>query len=175
MRAAIGLGSSLGPRRAQLERALVLLDATPNTRLLRASRWYRTPPMRGGTARGWFLNGVACFETELEPHALLDVCVALEQRFGRRRARYWGDRTLDLDVLLADDHIVDDERLTLPHPAIAERPFVWRPLLEAWPDAVDPRTGSPYAALPEPSGPRPVPVGIPRRPGLPHPGGSPAG
>ena len=159
-RVALGLGSSLGDRRAQLQRALSILDARGDTRVIRASRWYRTPPMRGGTARGWFLNGVAQLETTLEPHAFLDVCIALEHRFGRRRARYWGDRTLDLDLLLAGDLIVESPALTLPHPAIAQRPFVLLPLREAWPDATDPVTGQAYADLPVPPGRRPVPIGV---------------
>ncbi len=160
MRIAVGLGSSLGDRRAQLERAVAILDARPDTALIRASRWYRTPPMRGGTARGWFLNGVALFETSVEPIAFLDVCIALERRFGRRRARFWGDRTLDLDVLLADDQILDSPTLKLPHPAIARRAFVLRPLLEVWPHAIDPISGLAYRDLPVPGGPRPVPVGL---------------
>jgi len=160
IRVALGLGSSLGDRRLQVERAVAMLAARTGARGMRVSRWYRTPPMRGGTARGWFLNGVAAFDTDLDPLEVLEVCVALERGFGRRRARYWGDRTLDLDVLLAGDRIVDHPRLQLPHPAIAHRAFVLLPLREAWPDAVDPRTGSRYAALPVPPGPAPVPIGV---------------
>jgi 2-amino-4-hydroxy-6-hydroxymethyldihydropteridine diphosphokinase len=160
MKLAVGLGSSLGDRRARLEHALVKLAHTPGLHLLRASRWVRTPPLHGGTAKGWFLNGVAAFASELTPEAVLDVCVALEEQAGRRRARVWGDRTLDLDVLLADDLVVDSERLVLPHPAIGRRRFVLEPLLEVWPDAVDPRTGQAYADLPTPAGPRPVPWGV---------------
>jgi 2-amino-4-hydroxy-6-hydroxymethyldihydropteridine diphosphokinase len=128
--------------------------------LVRTSRWIRTPPLRGGTARNWFLNGVALFESTLEPHEILDRCVALEAEAGRRRVRFWGDRPLDIDLLLADGRVVNDERLVLPHPRIALRWFALWPLLEVWPDAVDPTTGTRYDALPLPSGPRPHPVGI---------------
>lgn len=159
-RVAVALGSSLGDRRAQVERAVHAIAARAGARDLRVSRWYRTPPMRGGTARGWFLNGVVAFETALDPLEVLDLCVALERRSGRRRARHWGDRTLDLDLLLAGDRIVDHPRLQLPHPAIADRAFVLLPLREAWPDAVDPRTGVRYADLPVPLGPTPVPAGV---------------
>ena len=160
MRVAVGMGSSLGDRRRQLELAVAVLDATSHTRFVRASRWYRTPPMRGGSARGWFLNGVVAFDTELDPTGFLSECIALEQRLGRRRARHWGDRTLDLDVLLAGEHIIDTPQLQLPHPAIAQRAFVLVPLREALPDAVDPITGVRFADLPVPGGPTPAPVGV---------------
>lgn len=160
IRVAVGMGSSLGNRRRQPELAVALLNATNHTRFVRASRWYRTPPMRGGAARGWFLNGVVAFDTQLEPMDFLAECIALEQRLGRRRARHWGDRTLDLDVLLAGDHVIESEALQLPHPAIADRAFVLVPLCEAWPDAIDPITGGRYADLPVPGGPRPAPIGV---------------
>jgi 7,8-dihydro-6-hydroxymethylpterin-pyrophosphokinase len=114
-----------------------------------------------------FLNGVALFESDLAPHTVLDRCIVLEEAAGRRRARWWGDRTLDLDVLVVEGIVLDDERLVLPHPAIADRPFVLEPLLEVWPDAVDPRHGTPWAGRPTPRGPRPVHQGqVARRPSL---------
>jgi 2-amino-4-hydroxy-6-hydroxymethyldihydropteridine diphosphokinase len=160
VKAAIGLGSSLGPRRATLERAVQRLAATPGIRVLRVSRWWRTPPMRGGTARGWFLNGVVQVETSLSPDQLLDRCVALEVAAGRRRARHWGDRTLDLDLLHVEGVTADGPRLVLPHPGIACRPFVRLPLREAWSDARDPRTGQRWADAPTAPGPQPVAVGV---------------
>nr|MBA2320523.1 2-amino-4-hydroxy-6-hydroxymethyldihydropteridine diphosphokinase [Deltaproteobacteria bacterium] len=123
-------------------------------------RWWRTPPMRGGTARGWFLNGVAVVRTELSPEDLLDRCIALERRAGRRRARYWGDRTLDLDLLHVEGVVSDGPRLVLPHPGIARRPFVVLPLREVWRDAVDPRTGRMWADSDGWEGPRPTPCGV---------------
>lgn len=157
MRVAIALGSSLGDRRAHLELAVL--------RLRRRGLVYRggssvvlTPPMRGGTARGWFLNAVAVFDTALSPREVLAVCRDLEAKAGRRRARFWGDRTLDLDVLLCDQLVSDDPELRLPHPAIAVRPFFLEPLLEVWPDARDPRTDLPLR-LAIARGARPSPVG----------------
>lgn len=158
MRVALGLGCSLGDRRRTLQRALHKLHAHPDIAVVACSRGYRTPPMRGGTARGWFLNAVAIVETSLSPEALLDVCRALEATAGRRRARWWGDRTLDLDVLLADDLVREGPSLILPHPGIADRPFVRAPLHEVWPDASDPRSGVRWADLPAARGPRAVPV-----------------
>lgn len=157
---AIGLGSSLGDRAAQLRLAVARLGSDGAMRLVRASRWVRTPPLTGGAARGWFLNGVALFDTALEPEQILDRCIAAEVAAGRRRARRWGDRTLDLDVLLVAGRVEASARLVLPHPAIGARPFVLEPLLEVWPDAIDPTTGRPYASYRPARGPRPVPWGI---------------
>jgi 2-amino-4-hydroxy-6-hydroxymethyldihydropteridine diphosphokinase len=155
-RLAVGLGSSLGDRERHLALAVASLAALPATRLLRTSALVRTPPMRGGTARNWFLNAVALFETRLSPEEVLDRCVALEQRAGRRRARFWMDRPLDLDLLMAEGLVLDTPRLVLPHPAVATRAFVLGPLLSVWPDAVDPRTGRRWAELPSPTGPKPA-------------------
>ncbi|MEZ4319453.1 MAG: 2-amino-4-hydroxy-6-hydroxymethyldihydropteridine diphosphokinase [Myxococcota bacterium] len=161
MKGAIALGSSLGDRVARLDGAVRKIGAHPDVRVLRCSRWYRTPPMRGGSATGWFLNGVVVFETSLGARELLELCRELEARAGRRRARYWGDRTLDLDLLVLGDQVVDAPDLTVPHPAIAARPFVRTPLEEVWPDALDPRTGRLFRDLPGPTGPRAVAVAAP--------------
>lgn len=160
MRVAIGLGSSLGDRRGQLELAVRRLAAHPGLHLLRVSRWYRTPPMRGGTARNPFLNGVALFESSLDPDELLARCVSIEERAGRRRGSHWADRTLDLDLLLMDGCVIDRPDLRIPHPGIARRPFVMVPLLEVWPDAIDPRTGLRWAESSRSATPRPVPAGV---------------
>ena len=157
---ALGLGSSMGPRRATLERTIRQLDAHPDLELLAVSRWYRTPPMRGGTARGWFLNGVARFRTRLSPDTLLDLCRELERQSGRRRARFWGDRPLDLDILLYGTSVVTTATLTLPHPGIGKRSFVYWPLLEVWPDAEDPVTQHPWVDAKNQPVPRKDPVGV---------------
>jgi 2-amino-4-hydroxy-6-hydroxymethyldihydropteridine diphosphokinase len=160
LKVAVALGSSLGDRQQVLERALAHLDHTPGVRVVRVSRWVRTPPLPGGAARNWFLNGVALLESTLRPEVLLARCVALEEKAGRRRNVHWGDRTLDIDLLVAEGEVVRTDRLELPHPAIASRPFVLGPLLEVWPDVRDPHSGVSYAALPVPAGPHPVPRGV---------------
>ena len=116
--------------------------------------------MRGGTARGWFLNAVALFETTLSPDDVLARCRALEADAGRRRARFWGDRPLDLDVLLFEGVVTPGPRLALPHPGIPSRAFVLAQLVEVWPDATDPTSGRRYGSLPSAPGPRPAPAGI---------------
>lgn len=159
LEAAIGLGTSLGHRQRQLLTAILQLQAHPDVRIVRCSRLYRTPPMRGGTARGWFLNAVVRVRTTLSGPDLLALVRTIETQAGRRRAGHWGDRTLDLDVLLHGDTISDGPDLVLPHPGIRDRPFVLTPLLEVWPDAVDPRTHTAFAACPTPPPPRALPVG----------------
>lgn len=159
-RVAIGFGSSLGPRRQHIERAVRALDRTPGLRLLRASRLVRTPPMRGGRATGWFLNAVAVYRTTRTPHAILDRCRALEDAAGRRRGGFWADRTLDLDVLLDERFLVDDPDLIVPHPDLLVRRFVIEPLLEVWPDAPVPDISSSNHADAHARGPAPVRVGV---------------
>lgn len=162
MRVAIGLGASLGDRRRTLERAVRRLGASDGLTLLRGSRWYLNPPMRGGTARGWFLNGVALYDCDKEPGDLLRLCRALEDSEGRRRARHWGDRPLDLDVLVVEGVTSDDPALRLPHPGACDRPFVWWPLHEVWPEAAD-------ALTPTPPSPRGIiPIGVLARPARPR-------
>lgn len=134
--------------------------STSGMQLERISHWVRTPPLKGGTAKNWFLNGVALFATSLEPEEVLARCVQLERQAGRRRGRYWADRPLDLDLLLYDQRVIKTPKLVLPHPAILSRPFFLEPLLEVWPDAIDPTSGQPYADAPAPGGPRPARMGI---------------
>jgi len=125
----------------------------------RVSPWVRTPPLPGGAARNWFLNGVALLRTDLEAEALLDRCIALESAAGRRRQLHWADRPLDLDILIVEGETIRTERLVVPHPAIGDRPFVLEPLLRVWADATDPGTGRRYADLGRAPGPRPAPAG----------------
>lgn len=142
MRVALGLGASLGDRRRTLERTVHHLAHRPGWRLLHTSRWYRSAPMRGGTATGWFLNGVAVFDTDDDPSTVLSTCRELEADAGRRRALHWSDRPLDLDVLYVEGFTSTDPTLLVPHPGIGSRAFVYWPLREAWP-ALDLRAIAP--------------------------------
>ncbi len=142
---AIALGSNLGDSRATLEAALVDLDQSPGVQLLRRSSWYRSAPV--GPPQPDYLNGCSLLEVALSPEALLDCLQAIEGRHGRVRAERWGPRTLDLDLLLYGDLRLEGERLQIPHPRMAERPFVLVPLAEIAPDWRDPRSGLTVAAL----------------------------
>ena len=154
----IGLGSSLGNRKFWIEWAIKKLALHPNIRFCATSRGYRTPPMAGGRAYGWFLNSVAKFNTTLTPNELLKVAKELEQKADRRREVHWGDRTLDVDVLLYGGTIIDQPNLKIPHPSFLKRPFVTTPLLEIDPGITDPRSGNPVIKGAHRHGPRAVPV-----------------
>ena len=143
-RAALGLGASLGDRRATLLLACGALAATPGVALVSASRVLATAPI-GGVARAFFWNAVLCVETTLTPDALLACCKAVETRLGRRPARRWSDRVIDIDVLLYDRQVIDTAALCVPHPRLTERPFFVQALLEAWPDAPTPTFTHPWS------------------------------
>lgn len=124
----IALGSNLGDARGQVLGAFDALDSLPQTRLLARSPLYLTPPW-GVVDQPAFVNAVARIDTALSPHDLLDALLAIERAAGRvRDGERWGPRTLDLDVLHVDGVVLSDQRLTLPHPRIAERAFVLLPL-----------------------------------------------
>lgn len=131
----IGLGGNLGDRRANLDRALALLNASPGVRVRRVASVYETAPV-GFTAQPRFLNTVAEVETDLAPADLLAVMQRIEAELGRVRTIRWGPRTIDLDLLLYDDLTLDDPALTIPHPRLAERAFVLVPLAELLPGYV---------------------------------------
>lgn len=136
----IGLGSNLQDPAAQLQRAFGELDELADSRLLARSRLYRSRPM-GPAGQPDYLNAVALLETALEPLGLLDELQHIEERHGRVRGQRWGPRTLDLDLLLYDERLLDLPQLKVPHPGIAERDFVLLPMLEIDPDLQVPGQG----------------------------------
>jgi len=129
-RCLIGCGSNLGKRREQLDRALELLRFMPGVELTAVSRFRETVPVGGPAAQGPFLNGACLIETELPPRAVLDMLAAVENTLQRDRSERWGPRTIDLDLLLYDDVVVDTAELTVPHPRMATRRFVLEPAAE---------------------------------------------
>lgn len=139
--ALVGLGSNLGDRRATLDGAIAALAATPSVCVRRVSSYHETEPVGGPPGQGPYLNAAAILETTLDPFGLLRVLQSIEDRFGRVRTARWGERTLDLDVLLFDDRIIRTPELTVPHPRLAGRRFVLAPLAEIAPDAVEPESG----------------------------------
>ncbi|PHQ25582.1 2-amino-4-hydroxy-6-hydroxymethyldihydropteridine diphosphokinase [Marinobacter guineae] len=141
----IGLGSNLEEPAAQLARAVSELAALPGSTLVAQSAFYASRPV-GPQDQPDFVNGAVWLQTELEPHQLLDQLQAIEQAHGRERLRHWGPRTLDLDLLLFGERILDDKRLTVPHRELPNRDFVLQPLLDLKPDLTLP-DGTPVAAL----------------------------
>lgn len=141
----LGLGSNLDEPAQQVRQAIAQLAALPACRLIAASGLYASAPI-GPQDQPDFINAVVAIETELAPLALLDVAQALEQQAGRKRLRHWGERTLDVDVLLYGEGRIDLPRLKVPHPEMTQRAFVLRPLAELAPDLVLP-DGRPLQAL----------------------------
>ena len=145
----VGLGGNVGEAAATLREALRALDGLPGTRVLRASRLYRTPAW-GRLDQPDFINAAARLETGLGPRELLDALLDVERQFGRDRqdehAR-WGPRTLDLDLLLFGDAMVDEPGLRVPHPHLHERAFALVPLAAIAPEAVIPGHGTVRSAL----------------------------
>lgn len=137
----IGLGSNLSDPVNQIQLAITALDALPHSSIIAQSSLYSSPPM-GPQDQPDYVNAVVSLETELSPHALLDALQAIEQGQGRVRKRHWGERTIDLDILIYDVQVLDDERLHVPHPGIAQRSFVLYPLAEIAPNIDIPVLGN---------------------------------
>ena len=132
----IALGSNLGDKEKNLRRALLLLTQQ-GVEVVRVSSFLSTEPY-GVTDQPQFLNAVACVRTSLTPLALLDVLLATELAMGRVRLRHWGERNIDLDLLLYEDVVLDMPRLRLPHPDMQNRDFVLLPLAEIAPELKHP-------------------------------------
>ena len=142
MRAFLALGSNLGDRWSHLRRAVA---AIPD--LVRTSPVYETAPVGGPAGQGPFLNAVVELDTELSARELLDVCRRLEEEAGRVRAETFGPRTLDADVLLVGDSVVDEPDLVVPHPRMWQRPFVLVPLAQLAADLVPEAPDDPSVRL----------------------------
>jgi 2-amino-4-hydroxy-6-hydroxymethyldihydropteridine diphosphokinase len=140
-RAYIGLGANLGDREATIARALELLAAYPGVELIAASRLRETEPW-GFADQPAFLNGAAAVRTSLSAAELLNALLAVERELGRTRdgPRY-GPRTIDLDLLLYGDEIIDEPGLAVPHPRLHERAFALEPLLDLDPELTAPGRG----------------------------------
>ena len=132
----IALGSNLGDKEANLRRALELLIER-GVEIVKTSTLISTEPY-GVTDQPQFLNGVCEVRTSLEPLELLHTLLDIEQEMGRVRLRHWGERNIDLDLLLYEDVVMDTPQLKLPHPDMQNRDFVLLPLAEIAPELVHP-------------------------------------
>ena len=132
----IALGSNLGDKEKNLRRAIMLL-LQQGIDVEKVSSFISTEPY-GVTDQPQFLNAVCRVSTSLAPLALLDVLLATELAMGRVRLRHWGERNIDLDLLLYEDVVMDEPRLRLPHPDMQNRDFVLLPLAEIAPELVHP-------------------------------------
>jgi 2-amino-4-hydroxy-6-hydroxymethyldihydropteridine diphosphokinase len=140
-RAYVGLGANLGERERTLHAAVDALAAEDGVEVVSVSVLRETEPVGVGQQPP-YLNGAAEVETTLTARELLDRLLAVEQRFGRIRVPgEHGPRTLDLDLLLYGDEVIDESRLTIPHRRLHERRFVLEPLAELAPGLVVPGRG----------------------------------
>ena len=132
----LALGSNLGDKEANLRRALELLQQR-GVEVVKTSNFICTEPY-GVTDQPQFLNGVCEVRTSLAPLALLHTLLEIEQEMGRVRLRHWGERNIDLDLLLYEDVVMDTPELILPHPDMQNRDFVLLPLAEIAPEIIHP-------------------------------------
>lgn len=138
MRAFIGLGSNLGDRRKNIERAIEELKFSRMVEVIKVSKIYETEPV-GGPPQGKFLDAAAEIKTQLTPRTLLVLLKKVEQEVGRTPSEIrWGPREIDLDILLFGDLIVDEPDLKIPHPLLHQRSFILEPLCEIAPEVIHP-------------------------------------
>jgi 2-amino-4-hydroxy-6-hydroxymethyldihydropteridine diphosphokinase len=148
LRIAIGLGANLGDRLGTMREAVERIARIAKV-VARSTVWETAPV--GGPPQPDFLNAAVLVEWEREPVELLEKLLAIEAELGRVRGVPNGPRTIDLDVLWIEGHVVDEPGLTVPHPRLHLRTFALAPLLEVAPTACDPRTGRRYV-VPEGQG-----------------------
>jgi 2-amino-4-hydroxy-6-hydroxymethyldihydropteridine diphosphokinase len=143
----ISLGSNLGDRGSILDRAIIALGEHPCVQVHSVSSYHETKPVGGPAGQGLFLNAAASLATTLDPFGLLRVLQDIESEFGRIRTIRWGERTLDLDLLLYGDRVMESPSLALPHPMLAVRRFVLAPLNEVAAEVTEPITNRSIAWL----------------------------
>jgi len=136
----IGLGSNIKQPYQQIKAAIVALDVLPETRVIKDSGYFKSRPM-GPEDQPDYVNAVVEIETAMSADALLQHCQHIEKQQGRVKLRRWGERCIDLDILLYADAQIQTEHLTVPHPGICLRDFVFLPLLNLNPDVQVPGRG----------------------------------
>jgi len=137
----VAIGSNLGDKLENCRRAIAELEAMVEIRVTGRSRFYQTEPV-DFTAQDWFVNAVVRMETVLSPLALLERLLTIQRRAGRPPdGLRFGPRVLDLDLLMYDEWVMDDSRLTLPHPRMHRRRFVLQPICDIDPSLIHPILG----------------------------------
>lgn len=130
--AALGLGSNIGDKSANIDRAIALLTADGRVKLVSRSRDYRSAPW-GVADQDWFVNACVTVQTDLKARELLALCQTVETEMGRVRNQKWGPRLIDVDILTYRGETISEPDLVVPHPQIAARAFVLIPLKDVAP------------------------------------------
>lgn len=133
MKYVLALGTNLGNKKENLEKAIDAINAMPNTKVLKCSHIYETQPV-GYEKQDDFYNLVLLAESNFEPQEILGACMGIEAGFGRVRSIKNGPRILDIDLIFAENKKIDSNNLTVPHPRYHQRRFVLEPLLELLPE-----------------------------------------
>ncbi len=147
MHCLLALGSNLGDRRTILEQACAEVAKLPDCELLARSRWHATLPIGGADGQGEFLNGAILLETTMRPQALAICLQQVETTLGRKRTQRWDARTIDIDMLLYGQQVIDTVELTVPHPRMSFRTFVLEPAAEIAGPMLHPTSGWTLARL----------------------------
>ncbi len=147
VKCAIALGSNQGNSLDTLEQSLAVLNQIPGIVLEATSSWYQTKPVGTSQPQPDYLNGCALLSAAQSPEELLAILQATEVQFGRTNKGTLQPRTLDLDLLLYGDLVMDTPNLTIPHPRMIERAFVLVPLAEIAPDWIEPKSNTKIAKL----------------------------
>lgn len=124
-----GLGSNLGNKKENIQKALSLLNEIEGISVMRVSSFYETEPV-GYEDQDWFINAVAQIETSFSPQKVLKIFKEVEQKLGREESIRWGPRKIDIDILFYDQLVYKSNDLEIPHPKLHERAFVLIPLAE---------------------------------------------
>lgn len=133
----IALGSNLDDPALQIQRAISALEKLPASKLTKTAAWYQSRAIGPGV-QGDYINTVVAIVTKLSPQQLLKELQAIENQQGRKRTLRWGPRSIDLDILLYDQQVINSTNLVIPHPRLKQRNFVLYPLADIAPDLVLP-------------------------------------
>ncbi|MCD4715543.1 MAG: 2-amino-4-hydroxy-6-hydroxymethyldihydropteridine diphosphokinase [Desulfobacterales bacterium] len=142
----IGIGSNLGDKLNNCRKSIEMTGRIPDTSVTAQSVFYRTEPV-GVEGQDWYVNGVISLSTGLSAQDLLKNLLDIEQIMGRERKKKWDSRTIDLDILLYGQEVIEEEDLTVPHPLMHLRRFVLEPMVQLAPDLIHPVLGKSMAGL----------------------------